>query len=549
MSLCMGCMKDIGDEKICPECGFDNNEKQPEPFLGFNTKIKDRYIIGRGIDTNGESTRYLGYDTQTQEKVIVREFLPIGIFDRQFGETELKVESSNTAVFKNLKENFLSYYRVVEELNDMSAVIKILNIFEENNTAYVVEEYMNLTPYDEFIKHNGGQLEWETARPMLLPLISALESLHKRGQGHYAVAPSNLFVTGDGKLKLSGFCRAMERKRGTPLKSQLYSGCAAPEQYENNFTLDVVTEIYGFTATLFYTLTGHAPANAKERIKDSRLLMSTNTVKRLPPHVVTALANGLQIDRRDRISDFDELRSQLSVAPTAQAIQEEISKTAGLSEINKKEKNKEKGTTGVVVLSAIIALVVFVGLGIILVKTNLFGIVNKQNENITTVTTTGQWKGPTVDSFIGKKYSEVQKELKHSDQYILNVTYDEEFDDNVAEGCVCAQTPAPGTPITDKEAEISLSITLSKGKKMRTLPKIEGKTIDSVAKLLAKQGLLVMQETEYNSKYANEIVLDYKDLKAGDQIEYGKTVTIKVSMGPEPTTATNPVQVATQSQQ
>ena len=82
----------------------------------------------------------------------------------------------------------------------------------------------------------------------------------------------------------------MKRKRGTPLKSQLYSGCAAPEQYEKNFTLDIVTEIYGFTATLFHTLTGHVPANARERLKDSSLLMSTNTVKRLPPHVVTALA-------------------------------------------------------------------------------------------------------------------------------------------------------------------------------------------------------------------------------------------------------------------
>ncbi|MBQ9674005.1 MAG: PASTA domain-containing protein [Ruminococcus sp.] len=547
MSLCMGCMHDIGDEKLCPECGFDNNEKQPEPFLDFNTKLKNRYIIGRGIDTNGESTRYLGFDTEKEDKVIIREFLPIGMFDRKSGEKDLTIAYNDETVYKNLKNNYLSYYRIVQELNDMSAVIKILDIFEENNTAYVVEEYLSLTPFDEYVKQNGGQLEWESARPMLLPLISALESLHKRGQGHYAVSPSNLFVTSDGKIKLSGFCTAMERKRGTPLKSQLYSGCAAPEQYENNFTLDIVTEIYGFTATLFYTLTGHAPANAKERIKDSRLLMSTNTVKRLPPHVVTALANGLQMDRRDRISDFDELRSQLSVAPTAQAIQEEISKTAGLADVSgKKETHKKNNTAGVTALATVIALVIFVGLGVLLVKTNVFGLVGKNNDNVTSTTTTAKWNGPTVDNFIGKKYSEVKNELKNSNQYVLNVAYDEEFNDEVAEGCICAQTPAPGTPITDKNAEVSVSITISKGKKMRTLPKISGKTVDSVAKTLSKQGLLVMQETEYSNKYANEIVVDYKDLKAGDQIEYGKTVTIRVSMGQEQASSTSPIAVSTE---
>ena len=52
--------------------------------------------------------------------------------------------------------------------------------------------------------------------------------------------------------------------------------------------------------------------------------MSTSTVKRLPPHVVTAIANGLQVKRENRITDFDDLRSQLSVSHTAQAIQEEI---------------------------------------------------------------------------------------------------------------------------------------------------------------------------------------------------------------------------------
>lgn len=536
MSLCMGCMQEIGEEKVCPHCGFNNSETQPEPFLGFNTVLKSRYIVGRGIDTNGESTRYLGFDKENETSVIIKEFLPIGMFNRGKGEKELSVSYNDETIFKNLKSKFISYYQIVRELNDMSVMIKILDIFEENNTVYVIEEKLDLILFDEYLKRSNGQLEWEVARPLFMPLISALESLHKRGIGHYAVSPSNLLITHDGKLKLTGFCTSMERKRGTPLKSQLYSGCAAPEQYENNFTLDVLTEIYGITATLFYTLTGHVPANAKDRLKDSSLLMSTNTVKRLPPHVVTALANGLQVDRKDRISDFDELRSQLSVAPTAQAIQEEISKTASLAELGEKEEKKKlsksKRTT---LIAALISMVVFVGIGIILVATDCFGLIDTNKGSIEGTTTTAPWKGATVENFVGKKYSSVEKDLKNSDKYILNVSYEEQFNDKIQEGYICEQTPAPGTPITSKEDPVNISITISKGKKMRTLPDIEGKDIKTAAKLLADAGVLVMQETEYNSKYPNNTVIDYNNLRAGDQIEYGKTVSIRVSMGEEPT--------------
>jgi serine/threonine-protein kinase len=68
------------------------------------------------------------------------------------------------------------------------------------------------------------------------------------------VSPSNLSVNSEGKLILSGFSTENERKRGTMLKSQLFSGCAAPEQYRNDNVLDIATDIYGFTATLFYAL-------------------------------------------------------------------------------------------------------------------------------------------------------------------------------------------------------------------------------------------------------------------------------------------------------
>lgn len=202
MSLCMGCMQEIGKNRICPECGFDNAEKQRAPFLPYGTVLLNRYIIGAGLDTNGESTRYISFDKQTGDVVIVCEFLPIGLFSRDEGAAEIKVNYENRLAYNKLKDDFISYYRVLGELRELSALMKVHGIFEENNTVYVVEENEDLIPFEEYVERSSGSLEWDIARPLFMPVISALEALHKRGVGHYAIAPKNIYITASGKIKL-----------------------------------------------------------------------------------------------------------------------------------------------------------------------------------------------------------------------------------------------------------------------------------------------------------------------------------------------------------
>ena len=195
MSLCMGCMQEIGDNKICPSCGFDTTEKQQAPFLPYGTILQNRYIVGAGIDTNGESTRYICHDKQTGDIVIICEFLPIGLFSREEGTTEVRINYENRLVYNKLKDDFLNYYRILSELRELSALMNVHNIFEENNTVYVVEENEDLIPFEEYVERSNGHLEWDIARPLFMPVISALEALHKRGVGHYAIAPKNMYIT------------------------------------------------------------------------------------------------------------------------------------------------------------------------------------------------------------------------------------------------------------------------------------------------------------------------------------------------------------------
>ena len=533
MSLCMGCMQEIGNNIICPECGFDNSEKQQTPFLPYGTVLANRYIIGAGIDTNGESTRYLGFDKQTGNVVIVCEFLPVGLFSRDENTTEVKVSYEDRLNYGKLKDDFINYYRILSDLRELSALMNIHNIFEENNTVYVVEENEDLIPFEVYVERSNGSLEGDIARPLFMPVISALEALHKRGIGHYAIAPKNMYITSSGKIKISGFATENERKRGTPLKSQLFSGAAAPEQYLTNFPLDDITDIYGFCATLFYALTGHLPKSAPERKQDSRLLMSTNTVKHLPPHVVSALANGLQVERENRITDFDQLRSQLSVAHTAKAIQDEISRTASMNlpedTSNSKSRNGMSHISIVIIAASITVLV----LGIIgtfwVMQNPLAGMFGDTSSTVESTQST-EWTGPTIPNYLGMTYEEASKAAESDSSITLYRNYTDEYSDEYEEGKIMSQSPAAGSKLTQEDG-ILISVTVSKGSQMRELPKIEGSSIEQAASDIAEKGLLATPEYQYSDKYAEGRVVGYKDHQAGDTVEYGSNVTVIISKG------------------
>ena len=540
----MGCMQEKGENVICPSCGFDNSEKQQAPFLPYGTVLMNRYIVGAGIDNNGESTRYLCYDKQTGEFLIVCEFLPIGLIGRGQGETQVKVNYEDRNVYNKLKDDFINYYKVLSELRELSALLNVHNIFEENNTAYVIEENEDLIPFEEYVQRSNGNLEWDIARPLFMPVISALEALHKRGVGHYAISPKNMFITASGKIKISGFATENERKRGTPLKSQLFSGAAAPEQYERNFPLDDITDIYGFCATLFFALTGNMPKSAPDRLKDSRLLMSTTTVKRLPPHVVSALANGLQVERENRITDFDELRSQLSVAHTAKAIQDEISRTASMnisrSADDKKTQNGMSPAT--ITIISVIATVLVLGIVFALLFFNninpFMNMLGGDTSATVESTASTEWTGPTIPSYIGKTYEEVMKEAEGQPGITILRNFTDEYSDEYKEGVVISQSPTAGSKVT-QEDNLIISVTVSKGPKMRELPAIEGLTIDQAAAAIADQGLLATAEYQYSDKYAEGRVIGYKSQQKGDTVEYGTNVIVIVSRGKEPQDSSN----------
>lgn len=548
--LCLGCMKELHGEVVCPFCDFPQNAVQASPFLPLGTLLKNRFIVGKVIDTRADSARYIGYDNSTKKAVTIREFMPRGLFTRLEDSTVVVVSDDSKVAFNSLKEKFVSLAQRLFAFHDCAAIVPVVDIFEDNNTSYVVSESNEFIPFAEYIKRSGGSLEWDTARPMFMPLLSALSKINNRGLFHFAVCPANLVVTPAGKIRMINFAISNIRQTGGILPPQL-SVCSAPEQYEAGAIMDEATDVYGFTATLFYALTGNLPADAVKRKEDSRLLMSTNVVKRLPPHVVSALANGLQIVKNNRIADFETLRAQLSAAPTVQAIQEEIAKPAVPPPIHEEKEDKRKVSNfmwGVIAMA--ISLAVF-GIGSYFYlqhNDNPLDWVFTQGTKPTTVedasnpadlpenyTYPADSKYFRIPNFMGKTFEQAKKEAENSTEYYVYLALDQEFSDTVPDGQICRQTPDAQKTVERGNDGVSITLTVSKGQQYRELPAIAGLTKEAVAETLEKQGFVVNSTLDYSTTVADGYVISYAgNVKAGDKIEYGSTVAVTISLGAKP---------------
>lgn len=91
-NLCMGCMRELEEEKVCPHCGLHADFVQESPLLPLRTVINDRYIIGKAISTGGDGVTYIAWDRERNVAVAVREFLPLEHIIREFGDRAITVK-------------------------------------------------------------------------------------------------------------------------------------------------------------------------------------------------------------------------------------------------------------------------------------------------------------------------------------------------------------------------------------------------------------------------------------------------------------------------
>jgi len=317
LNLCYGCMELKTDDLVCPHCGYNHNAPSLPSYLAPGIMLNDRYSVGKLKSYNGESAIYIGYDVITQTKVLIKEYMPDTLCVREKGSPAVKVNPNYVAQYKTFMSDFVELNKVLTKMRTLSHINAATDMFGANNTGYVIFPFVEGITLGEYLKKNAGELTLDEVKRIFPPLFTTFSLVHNAGIVHRGVSPENIIVTKKGELKLQGFgfCISDARTANTELASELYSGYAAPEQYNSANWQGTWTDIYGISALLYRILTGTTPVEATSRMSSDNLLEPALINRSLPPNVSKVIMNGMHMSGEMRIQTVTELVTQLFEQP------------------------------------------------------------------------------------------------------------------------------------------------------------------------------------------------------------------------------------------
>jgi len=310
--------------KICRSCGTAlSDEGVAAPmWLPPGTKLRQgAYSVGRVLGQGGFGITYKGSHTLLRRLIAIKEFCPFGCIRRGtslFPSTELSVED-----FKNMKQRFIFEARTLARISHPS-VPKAYDVFEENNTAYFVMEYLEGESLADILKRRQ-RLDEEEAIRYIIQVGEVLETVHSSGIIHRDIKPENIIVCKDGRARLIDFGAAREfSRRLTQPHSIIFTyGYAAPEQLSSIGRLGPFTDIYALSATLYQLLTGECPPSAPDR----QMGIPLPDVRQLNPsvsqRVAEAIRIGMELDpakRPQTATEFIKMLIGPSISPAEMVI-------------------------------------------------------------------------------------------------------------------------------------------------------------------------------------------------------------------------------------
>ena len=280
--------------------------------LRKGTRLIGRYTVEGVLGQGGFGITYLGMDELHKKKVAIKEFFPQGIVTRniEYEDTVTVTLVGEKENYDKGKERFLKEAQTMAMFSKDKGIVKALDFFEINNTAYIVMEYLEGVTLKQYLRENK-RIAAEDLVELLVPLIEALDEIHSQGLIHRDISPDNIMVLPDGRIKLMDFGAARDCTEfgEKSLSIVLKPGYAPPEQYQTHGVQGPWTDIYALCATMYKCITGENPPDAIDRLVDDHLKKISAFGFTVSPQIEEAIIKGMSVAAKDRyqnVGDFCE---------------------------------------------------------------------------------------------------------------------------------------------------------------------------------------------------------------------------------------------------
>lgn len=511
ISLCYGCMNKYKAEYgICPFCGYKNTDFHPEPIhLLPGTRLQNKYIVGKAIGHGGFSVTYMGLDTVLDVRVAIKEYMPSEYATRTGNQSRMTVSMQGSApqMYREGMHKFVEEAQRLAAMDDVEGIVKVFDAFVENNTAYIVMEYLEGETLAEKLKREV-RLEPQKVFSMMMPLMDSLERIHKAGLLHRDISPDNIIVTSKNTVKLIDFgsARYITHDRSRSLSVFIKPGYTPAEQYSSDGRQGTWTDVYSLAATMYKMITGITPPDGFQRRAKDNLMTPGKVGVRMTRNAENAILNAMNTRIDSRTKTIGEFKQQLFSTREVRRLTDGKAETQTVL------------TRWAAVTVAMVALLTITM--VILAASGVFqGEVSYTN---------GSYIMPADKTRVPSFHSHTLEDADQKAQkyYLRLQANDADFSADAPVDTILSQNPDPGKMVP-KNSEVF--VTVSAGPKKILMPWIRGMESSQAEKKLKDSGFRV-EASHAESVYTKGHVCS-EDLQPGVPYDDKTKITITISDG------------------
>lgn len=318
---CPGCMKTVNSLNVpCPHCGFDREkyeQKRNPRTLPPGTVLDNQYLIGKVIGEGGFGITYLAWWLKLEIPVAIKEYFPSGLATRntQSGSPSVIVTGGEKEVhyYESGLRSFEQEARNLAKFLKLPGVVQVMGLFSENQTAYLVMEYVPGINMKDYIRSRGNRLNEKMVLRLMRPLMESLDKVHNAGIIHRDISPDNILITQNQEVTLIDFgaARMASNNDGKSMTILLKHGYAPVEQYQTNGKQGPWTDIYALSATIYRMISGKVPQESVDRLSQDNVkplsMLAREENFQVSQNVSNVIQKGLSVRAEHRYHNMQEM--------------------------------------------------------------------------------------------------------------------------------------------------------------------------------------------------------------------------------------------------
>jgi len=253
----------------------------------------------------------------------VKEFFMPQNCTREAGSGTVRIiNTSQIDLVNRSKKKFLEEATVLRMMKHPS-IVHVVDIFEENGTAYFAMDYIEGQSLQNIVDSYGPIFE-EQAISYIKQVANALDFVHHHHRLHLDIKPDNIMVDGYGRAILIDFgaSKYIDQDADSSSTSVFQTPGYAPLEQVNGdvSSFGPFTDIYGLGATLYKVLSGVTPVSSPLRADGTDLEPLPDSISADTRRAVMA---ALSLNRKNRPQSAKEFIAMID-AEDADEVQADV---------------------------------------------------------------------------------------------------------------------------------------------------------------------------------------------------------------------------------